>query len=106
MHNQIIMREAASERLSPGLLNSRRYYLRKLGKALNEFINQYGIPLKKGRVLDFGCGNSPYQSLFDHDQTYMRADLSEEGSQILSLMQRVVCLLLASNLIWSYLHKC
>src|ERR1700722_12991668 len=36
------------------------------------------IPTGAARVLDFGCGGSPYRNLFTLCQTYHRADLSGE----------------------------
>jgi len=37
------------------------------------------IPTSAARVLDFGCGGSPYRALFTLCQTYHRADLSGDG---------------------------
>jgi SAM-dependent methyltransferase len=37
------------------------------------------IPTSAVRVLDYGCGGSPYRSLFTSCQTYHRADLSGDG---------------------------
>jgi SAM-dependent methyltransferase len=36
------------------------------------------IPATKGRVLDYGCGDSPYQTLFS-GRPYTRADISREN---------------------------
>src|SRR4051812_26582751 len=37
------------------------------------------IPTDAGRVLDYGCGGSPYRTLFTSCETYHRADLSGDG---------------------------
>jgi SAM-dependent methyltransferase len=37
------------------------------------------VPTSAVRVLDYGCGGSPYRTLFTSCQTYHRADLSGEG---------------------------
>ena len=36
-------------------------------------------PLIKGRVLDFGCGSKPYQSLFTSASSYVGVDVQESG---------------------------
>jgi ubiquinone/menaquinone biosynthesis C-methylase UbiE len=33
----------------------------------------------KGKMLDFGCGHKPYQSLFQHVDEYVGVDFSNEG---------------------------
>ena len=36
-------------------------------------------PLLKGEILDFGCGNKPYRSLFNHVERYIGVDVENEG---------------------------
>jgi SAM-dependent methyltransferase len=51
------------------------YFIRK---GLHEKISQYSKELD-GRLLDFGCGTKPYQSLFTNATEYIGVDYEGEG---------------------------
>ncbi len=58
----------------PGM-NSAFYFMRH---TLYKKLQQYA-PELDGRLLDFGCGSKPYQSLFSHISEYIGLDYASEG---------------------------
>lgn len=58
----------------PGL--SHPYYF--IRRALYKKIKQYA-PELEGRIMDFGCGSKPYQSLFINATEYIGVDFAGEG---------------------------
>ena len=55
-------------------INHSRYFIRQaILKGISEF-----IPNLKGKLLDFGCGSKPYQSLFEVEE-YIGLDFKGEG---------------------------
>ena len=58
----------------PGL-NNPFYFIRR---ALLQKIQQYA-PRMTGKMLDFGCGSKPYQSLFSNVTEYVGVDYEGEG---------------------------
>src|SRR5262245_61614066 len=58
----------------PGL-NNPFYFIRR---ALLEKVTQYA-PQLNGKLLDFGCGSKPYQSLFTATSEYIGLDYEGEG---------------------------
>jgi SAM-dependent methyltransferase len=72
-------REEGVERLYPSLLNSRYYYLIQLRKQIEQVVQRFLI--KKNLLLvDYGCGNMPYEPLvapFVAD--YIGVDLPENA---------------------------
>ncbi|MCA6451321.1 MAG: class I SAM-dependent methyltransferase [Chitinophagaceae bacterium] len=63
-----------SKEFNPGL--SKTFFF--IRKALYEKIKSY-VPALHGRLLDFGCGSKPYQSLFTNVSEYIGLDYNGEG---------------------------
>jgi SAM-dependent methyltransferase len=68
MHHQV------PKQFKPGLSND-FYFIRN---ALYSKISLYA-PQLDGRLLDFGCGSKPYQSLFTNSSEYIGLDYEGEG---------------------------
>lgn len=73
------MQQKVSKSFNPGLSNA-FYFIRR---ALYIKIKQYA-PELKGKILDFGCGSKPYQSLFINATSYVGVDIEREGHSHLS----------------------
>src|SRR5437773_3335923 len=56
-------------------MNNAFYFIRN---ALYKKVKQYA-PALKGRLLDFGCGSKPYQSLFANVTEYIGVDYNSPG---------------------------
>ncbi len=68
--------DGAIDRLNPPVYHSRFYHLRELRKGLTAVINQIDRLESVDTILDYGCGSSPYESLFRGKcKTYLKADL-------------------------------
>lgn len=68
-------RENAKARIHPGPVHARRQVLRKLYEALARTIDSPLLPAGE-TVLDYGCGNKPYEALFRKKfPRYVAADL-------------------------------
>lgn len=71
-------REEGIERLSPSIFNSRYYYLNQLGKQIQAVAYTYLSNAKDLTLIDFGCGNTPYQPIFAPKvKEYIGVDLTE-----------------------------
>jgi SAM-dependent methyltransferase len=68
------MQHYVSKSFRPGM-NNAFYFIRN---ALLKKIEQYA-PELNGRLLDFGCGSKPYQSLFTNVTEYIGVDYAGEG---------------------------
>lgn len=68
------MSNIVSKEFNPGM-GQTFYFIRT---ALYQKIKQYA-PQLNGRMLDFGCGSKPYQSLFDKVTEYIGLDFDGEG---------------------------
>jgi SAM-dependent methyltransferase len=72
-------REEGVERLYPSLLNSRYYYLIQLRKQIEQVIQRFLVK-KKLRLVDYGCGNMPYEPLVaPFVMEYIGVDLPENN---------------------------
>ena len=56
-------------------MNNAFYFIRN---ALYKKVREYA-PALKGRLLDFGCGRKPYQSLFTNVEEYIGVDYNSQG---------------------------
>ena len=71
------VRESARERLFPSAFSPRRYYLNQLRKELERIIITHIKKADCECLIDFGCGNEPYRSLFSpFVKNYLGADIS------------------------------
>lgn len=62
--------------LFPSIFNSRRIMIVKLRKQIEYTIDQYIHNGSFGKLVDYGCGQSPYRNLFiPHIEKYICADL-------------------------------
>lgn len=53
------------------------YMLTSMRKATNYVVDKYASRCGRGKIVDFGCGCSPYQPLFgEHFDEYIRADIA------------------------------
>ncbi|MCU0430608.1 MAG: class I SAM-dependent methyltransferase [Cytophagaceae bacterium] len=78
MSTTIKEREEGHERLYPNWLNPRYYYLTQLRKQLESVTNGFIRSGSAKTLADFGCGNSPYESLIlPHVKKYYKIDLEE-----------------------------
>ena len=68
------MNKQVPKAFRPGL-NNPFYFIRR---ALLDKIQQYA-PQMTGKMLDFGCGSKPYQSLFNNVTEYVGVDYEGEG---------------------------
>lgn len=68
------MSDTVSKSFKPRLSNA-FYFIRK---GLYQKIKQYA-PELQGRLMDFGCGSKPYQSLFTHAEEYTGVDFESQG---------------------------
>lgn len=68
------MQNKVSKSFKPGI-NNAFYFIRG---ALYKKIKQYA-PELQGRVMDFGCGSKPYQSLLINASEYIGVDFAGEG---------------------------
>lgn len=50
--------------------------------SLSACIAKYG----KGAVLDIGCGNKPYKSLFDHCESYIGCDIGQSSENLVDII--------------------
>lgn len=68
------------DRLNPSLFSGRYYHLKKL-RACNEYvIEKYCKDKGISQLLDYGCGEMPYKSLFvPHVQQYLGADIERNA---------------------------
>lgn len=64
------------KRTNPPVWQHDYHVLKRLYQTLEKIVRIYLLNKDKLAVLDYGCGTSPYQSLFDHrGLTYTRADI-------------------------------
>ncbi|HEY6503090.1 MAG TPA: class I SAM-dependent methyltransferase [Chitinophagaceae bacterium] len=70
------MNKQVSKAFRPGL-NNPFYFIRR---GLLNKVQQYA-PGLSGKLLDFGCGSKPYQSLFTNASEYIGLDYEGEGHQ-------------------------
>lgn len=64
-----------SGRLNPGICHSRYWHLRLLARELRDLVSSRELPAGE-KLLDYGCGNSPYEPLFAGKfEQYVGADL-------------------------------
>lgn len=72
-----------SGRLHPSWFNHQRHVLKALAQAVVTIVQEHQQPLKNATVLDFGCGDAPYRTLFQACgiAKYLAADLGE-GAEI------------------------
>ncbi|MDJ1468596.1 class I SAM-dependent methyltransferase [Cytophagaceae bacterium DM2B3-1] len=71
-------REEGVQRLYPGFLNPRWYYLIQLRKLIETVIQKFLKNSKNLVLADYGCGNTPYQPLLHpHVKEYIGIDLEE-----------------------------
>ena len=68
------MQNQVPKSFRPGMSNA-FYFIRN---ALYKKVKQYA-PELNGRLLDFGCGSKPYQSLFVNVAEYIGVDYNSEG---------------------------
>jgi len=73
------MRESAFERLYPKYWNRSYYLLKILSTSMQDIAKSIKLdPNKENVIADFGCGNSPYESLFkSQNAKYLKIDLPE-----------------------------
>ena len=68
-------RQDRGRRLSPGRRDTRYWHLRLMAEALASVVASDALP-RGERLLDYGCGNKPYATLFrDKFPQYVGADL-------------------------------
>ena len=73
-------RESELVRLYPSVFNLRRYYLVQLRKQINSVIHLFIKDDQKVKLLDYGCGNTPYRSLFQSKvKEYHAADIEKNN---------------------------
>ena len=71
-------REEGIERLHPGWLNPRFYYLVQLRKQVEIVVREYIAGKNIAQLADYGCGNTPYQPLVaPYIKEYIGIDLAE-----------------------------
>jgi len=68
------MQQMVPKSFRPGM-NNEFYFIRN---ALYQKVKQYAPDLS-GRMMDFGCGSKPYQSLFTNVKEYIGVDYASEG---------------------------
>ncbi len=68
------MQQNVPKSFNPGLNNAFYFTRSVLYKKINQF-----APELRGRVMDFGCGSKPYQSLFTNATEYIGVDYAGEG---------------------------
>ncbi|QSH41166.1 class I SAM-dependent methyltransferase [Lentisphaerota bacterium ZTH] len=72
-----MINKAQSSRLFPKKGRSGYYMLQAMRKAMTYAVNKYSPVCDRGTILDYGCGCSPYQSLFEpYFDEYKRADIA------------------------------
>jgi SAM-dependent methyltransferase len=68
--DELASQEYLRQRLSPSVRDLHYLHSRDLVNFVRKF-----SPMMQGVVLDYGCGGSPYRSLFTGTDKYLRADL-------------------------------
>ncbi|MFM7022685.1 MAG: class I SAM-dependent methyltransferase [Flavobacteriales bacterium] len=80
-------REAASVRTDPNIFNPRWYYFIQLRKAVERVIATQVKGKNYEKLVDYGCGNTPYKKYFaPHIKEYIGADLGENTNASIQLM--------------------
>jgi SAM-dependent methyltransferase len=57
-------RHKGASRLSPHIWDHQWHHLVNLRRCLEEVLDQHGLPAAGERVVDFGCGDCPYEPIF------------------------------------------
>jgi SAM-dependent methyltransferase len=79
-------REIGSLRIYPKIYHPRYYYFIKLRKAVEVIIAKHLINKKYDKLIDYGCGNTPYKIFFEkHVTEYIGADLGENTNAKIQL---------------------
>ena len=79
-------REVGSVRTDPNIFNPRWYYFIQLRKAIERVIAGNIKGKNFAKVLDYGCGNTPYKKYFEpHIKEYIGADLGENSNATIQL---------------------
>jgi 2-polyprenyl-3-methyl-5-hydroxy-6-metoxy-1,4-benzoquinol methylase len=90
------MRKEGLERLQEFRVkkNNQQYLVMSMLVAdLKEFISRYAF----GKVLDIGCGNKPYESLFENIQGYTGCDVVQSSNQKVDIICEATDLNIPSN---------
>jgi SAM-dependent methyltransferase len=67
-----------------------RYTLNKLRQAVNKIIGMNTIALAHEKVVDFGCGESPYKTIFTSRQChYIGCDIDESAEIVVEVEQPI-----------------
>ncbi len=78
-HSDVEELKAAKKRLYPSLLNDRYYLLTQYRKCLQVLIDSQSL-VESATIVDFGCGEMPYRSLFPDSCHYIGADIASNSN--------------------------